>query len=83
MVIKTHLLNQYIIFNSIITLQFLVCLKVIAKYSAIIEPVTNKLQGVDDLFRVQKHTQKLTDFISADRSNSVQVINILMQDIKQ
>jgi len=72
------------IFNSITSLQFLVCLRVIAKYSVIIEPVTNKLQGVDiDLFSVHKHVQKLTDIISADRSSGEQVFNILMKDIKQ
>lgn len=71
------------IFNSITTLQFLVCLRVIAKYSAIIEPVTNILQGVDvDLFGVQIHIQKLIDIISAGRTNSEQVFKILMKDIK-
>lgn len=65
------------IFNSITALQFLVCLRVIAKYSAIIEPVTNKLQGVDiDLFSVHRRVQKLTDIISAVRSRSEQVFNI-------
>ncbi|KAL4142518.1 hypothetical protein QTP88_004962 [Uroleucon formosanum] len=71
------------IFNSITTLQFLVCLRVIAKYSIIIESVTNILQGVDvDLFGVQIHIQKLIEIISADRTNSEQVFKILMKDIK-
>lgn len=70
--------------NSITTLQFLVCLKVIAKYSAIIEPITNTLQGVDvDLFGVQKHVQILTEIILADRTNSEQVFNVLMDDVRQ
>jgi hypothetical protein len=59
------------IFNSITALQVLVCLRVIEKYLAIIEPVTNKIQGVNiDLFLVHNHEQKLTNIISADRSNS-------------
>lgn len=36
-----------------------------------------------DLFSVHEHVQKLTDIISADRSSSEQVFNILMKDIKQ
>jgi len=60
------------IFNSITTLQFLVCLRVIAKYSAF--SVANILQGVNvDLFGVQIHVQKLMEIISADRTNSEQV----------
>lgn len=51
---KDTLVESVYILNSITTLQFLVCLKVIAKYSAIIEPINNTLQGVDvNLFGVQ------------------------------
>lgn len=81
---KDTSIKSVYIFNSISTLQFLVCLRIIAKYSAIIEPVTNKLQSVDvDLFEVQKHVQKLTEIISADRINCESVFNILMKDIKK
>lgn len=45
-------INKYI-FNSITTLQLLVCLRIIAKYLVIIESVINILKSVDvDLFGV-------------------------------
>ena len=42
------------------TTTFLFCLFIMAKYSAILEPVTQALQAVElDVFKVQDHIQKL------------------------
>lgn len=44
---KESSLKAMYLLNSVNTSQFIVCLKIIAKYSAVIEPITNSLQGVN------------------------------------
>jgi len=66
----TSLKAMYLL-NSVTTSQFIICLKIIAKYSAIIEPVTNILQGVDcDVLNDNEHIKKLIKHINNDRFKS-------------
>ncbi|KAL4122488.1 hypothetical protein QTP88_014810 [Uroleucon formosanum] len=68
--------------NSVTTSQFIVCLRIIAKYSATIEPITNSLQGINcDLFSANKHIKDLIKYISDDRANNEEMFLILMKDI--
>jgi len=68
--------------NSVTTSQFIVCLRIIAKYSATIEPITNSLQGVNcDLFSANKHIKDLIKYISDDRANNEEMFLTLMKDI--
>lgn len=57
--------------NFVTTSQFIVCLRIIAKYSAIIEPVINTLQGVNsDLLNVNKYINELVKYITNYRDNN-------------
>lgn len=68
--------------NSVVSSQFIICLRIIAKYSTAIEPITNSLQGVNcDLFSANKHIHDLIKYISDDRSNNKEVFFSLMNDI--
>jgi len=79
----TSLKDMYIL-NSVTTSQFIICLKIIAQYSAIIEPVTNILQGVDcDVLNANEHIKKLTKHISNDRIKSDDIFLSLMDDVNK
>ena len=50
---------------------FLTCLKIIEKYSAILEPVTQQLQGVEmDVLQVREHIKMLTSTIESHREDA-------------
>ena len=55
---------------------FLVCLKIIAKYSAMLEPVTQQMQAVDnDLLKVKDYIHLLKSAITAHREEAVNVFS--------
>ncbi|XP_038062983.1 zinc finger MYM-type protein 1-like [Patiria miniata] len=61
------------------TANFLVTLRIIARYSALLEPITQSLKAVNlDLLGVQEHIQKLLNVLRSHRSESEQVFT---QDI--
>jgi len=70
--------------SSVTTSQFIICLKIIAKYSAIIEPVTNILQGIDcDVLYANEHIKKLIKHITNDRFKSDDIFLSLMDDVNK
>ncbi|XP_018406788.1 PREDICTED: 52 kDa repressor of the inhibitor of the protein kinase-like, partial [Cyphomyrmex costatus] len=51
---------------------FIVCMQIIAKYSAMLEPVTNALQGISvDMISVQKHVNILLDTFRRHRESDL------------
>lgn len=79
----TYLKAMYLL-NSVSTSQFIICLKIIAKYSAIIEPITNVLHGVDcDVLNANEHIKKLIKHISNDRIRSDDIFLSLMDDVNK
>nr|CAB3267958.1 zinc finger MYM-type protein 1-like [Phallusia mammillata] len=63
---------------------FLICLKIIAKYSAMLEPVTQLLQAVDmDMFGVRNHIDLLLKAFRAHREGAERVFSEdIMPEVK-
>ena len=58
------------------TTAFLICLKIIANYSAMLEPVTHQLQAVDmDMMGVRDHIDLLTKAFRAHRDGADRVFS--------
>lgn len=63
---------------------FLVCLKIISRYSAQLEPVTNKLQGVSvDLLSVKQHIDQLLTIFANDRENSEDIFSLIFKEVEE
>ncbi|CAH1106730.1 unnamed protein product [Psylliodes chrysocephalus] len=61
---------------SVSSSQFIMCLNIIAKYSSLLEPVANKLQGVSiDLLSVKYHVDTLITMFEKDRTNANSVFS--------
>ena len=81
---KDASLKATYLLNSVSTSQFIICLKIIAKYSAVIEPITNSLQGIDcDIFNANKYIQKLIGYISNDRANNEDMFLSIINDVNK
>ncbi|XP_050509124.1 52 kDa repressor of the inhibitor of the protein kinase-like [Diabrotica virgifera virgifera] len=62
---------------------FVICLHVIAKYSAKLEIVTQMLQGVSvDILKISKHIQKVTELFSSDRQNGEKEFDNIMANVE-
>lgn len=60
---------------------FIICTSIIAKYSAILEPVVNVLQSKSlDLFKCTNHIEKILSIISQHRNDADSVIKDILQD---
>jgi len=58
-------------------------MKIIAKYSAILEPVTNILQGVSmELYKVREHVGELLKMLEDNRTNANEIFDLLFTDAK-
>ncbi|XP_026821717.1 52 kDa repressor of the inhibitor of the protein kinase-like [Rhopalosiphum maidis] len=62
---------------------FIISMKIIAKYSAILEPVTNILQGVSmELYKVREHVEELLKMLEDNRTNANEIFDLLFTDAK-
>jgi hypothetical protein len=58
-------------------------MKIIAKYRAILEPVTNILQGVSmELYKVREHVEILIKMFEDNRTNANEIFDLLFTDAK-
>ncbi|XP_022183170.1 uncharacterized protein LOC111042781 [Myzus persicae] len=66
------------------TIGFIVCLKIIAKYSKILEPIVNKLQAVDtNLHTVHQHIHlNLLEILKKHRSMSEENFSLIFNDVR-
>lgn len=63
--------HSYQLLSAVSTPAFLICSQIIAKYSALLEPVSNILQGVSmDRLKVQNHVAELTNIFRMHRENA-------------
>ena len=59
---------------------FIICLRVIAGYSAQLEPITNQLQQQDlDLHSALKHIKYLKEKVQIYRENAIQVFSSIFE----
>ncbi|XP_050546850.1 uncharacterized protein LOC126908636 [Daktulosphaira vitifoliae] len=62
---------------------FIITMTIIAKYSAILEPVTNILQGESiELYKVREHMETLLEMFESDRINAIESFNLLFINAK-
>lgn len=60
---------------------FIICVFLIAKYSALLEPVVNALQSKSlDLFQCKTHIDRIVSVIAEDRRNVDTVTNLILND---
>lgn len=72
------------LFNSTSEPVFLVCLRIISKYSSQLEPVTNALQGVStNLLSVKKHVDVLVQIFQKERENPDPVFSEIFKKCKE
>ncbi|XP_025192119.1 zinc finger MYM-type protein 1-like [Melanaphis sacchari] len=77
---RQRALNLY---SSISNFTFIISMKIIAKYSAILEPVTNILQGVSmELYKVREHVEELLKMLEDNRTNANEIFDLLFTDAK-
>jgi hypothetical protein len=58
-------------------------MKIIAKYSAILEPVTNILQGVlMKIYKVREHVEELIKMFEDNKTNANEIFDLLFTDTK-
>jgi hypothetical protein len=71
------------LYSSISNFSFIITMKIIAKYSAILEPVTNILQGVSmELYKVREHIEELLKMLEDNRINANEIFDLLFIDAK-
>jgi len=71
------------LYSSTSNFSFIISMKIIAKYSAILEPVTNILQGVSiELYTVREHVEELLKMLEDNRSNANEIFDLLFTDAK-
>lgn len=76
---KTRSKSQQLLY-SVSSPQFIICLNIIAKYSSLLEPVANKLQGVSiDLLAVKHHIDTLITMFENDRTNANTVFSVIFK----
>ncbi|XP_031341628.1 zinc finger MYM-type protein 1-like [Photinus pyralis] len=70
------------LYSAVTSTVFIVCLEIVAKYSAQLEIVAQMLQGVEvDLMRVSKHIERLVEVLGADRQNDENEFTALMKNV--
>jgi hypothetical protein len=71
------------LYSSTSNFSFIISMKIIAKYSAILEPVTNILQGVPmELYKVREHVEELIKMFENNRTNANEIFDLLFTDAK-
>ncbi|XP_025196823.1 52 kDa repressor of the inhibitor of the protein kinase-like [Melanaphis sacchari] len=77
---RQRALNLY---SSISNFTFIISMKIIAKYSAILESVKNILQGVSmELYKVREHVKELLKMLEDNRPNANEIFDLLFTDAK-
>nr|CAI5866938.1 unnamed protein product [Callosobruchus analis] len=63
---------------------FLICLKIISRYYATLEPVTNKLQGIYvNLLSVKTHIDELVFNFQSDREDSEKTFSQMFKEVEE
>lgn len=71
------------LYSSTSNFSFIITITIITKYSAIIESVTNILQGVSiELYKVREHVQKLLEMLESNRINANEIFDLLFTNEK-
>lgn len=75
--------RAFYLHSSASNFSFLITMIIIAKYSAILEPVTNILQGESmELYKVREHIDTLLEMFGNNRINAIKNFNLLFTDAK-
>ncbi|KAL4090707.1 hypothetical protein QTP88_025494 [Uroleucon formosanum] len=71
------------LYSSTSNFSFIISMKIITKYSAILEPVTNILQGVSmELYKVREHVEELLKMLEDNRTNANEIFDLLFTNAK-
>lgn len=75
--------RSYQLLAAVSSERFIVCLKIISKYSFLLEPTVNIIQGISvNIFDVRKHIQDLTDIFKNHRLTHSEIFREIFLDVK-